>query len=125
VKRQKPHWLRRIVAVPALVYTALVFGWAIAHRLVGDGFWLLALINAFAAYLFAPLPLAALLALLARRRTAWIALALVALLFVSSFGGELTPPPPVVYAGMDTPALTVMTYNVRPSPPPSPRPNPT
>jgi vancomycin resistance protein VanJ len=100
------------VAAPVLLYAALVTGWAIAHRLVGDGFWLLALLNAFAVYLFAPLPLAALLALLARRRAAWISLTIAALLFVGFFGGEFTPPAPVVHAEEDTPTLTVMTYNV-------------
>lgn len=100
------------MATPVLLYAALVTGWAIAHRLVGDGFWLLALVNACAVYLFAPLPLAALLALLARRRVAWISLAIAALLFVGFFGGELTPPAPIVHAGDDTPTLTVMTYNV-------------
>jgi vancomycin resistance protein VanJ len=100
------------VAAPVLLYAALVTGWAITHRLVGDGFWLLALTNACAVYLFVPLPLATLLALLARRRAAWVALAITALLFVGFFGGEFTPPAPVVHAGDDTPTLTVMTYNV-------------
>lgn len=103
---------KRIVAVPVLLYAVLVVGWAVARRLVGDGFWLLALVNAFAIYLFAPLPLAALLALLARRRVAWLALAAVTLLLVSSFGAEIVPPLSVVHAGADAPALTVMTYNV-------------
>jgi endonuclease/exonuclease/phosphatase (EEP) superfamily protein YafD len=89
-----------------------VIGWAVAHWFVGDGFWLLALVNAFAVYLFAPLPLAALLAPLTRCRAAWPALLAVTLLFVSLFGAEITPPAPVVRAGEDTPALTVMTYNV-------------
>ena len=101
-----------IVAAPVLLYAALVTGWAIAHRFVGDGFWLLALVNAFAVYLFAPLPLAMLLALLARRRAAWIALAITALLFVGFFGAEFTPPAPVVRAEDDMPTMTVMTYNV-------------
>jgi len=100
------------MAAPVLLYAVLVVGWAVAHRLVGDGFWLLALVNAFAIYLFAPLPLAALLALLARRRAAWLALAAVTLLFVSLFGAEIAPPLSIVHAGADIPTLTVMTYNV-------------
>jgi vancomycin resistance protein VanJ len=112
VEKRRTRWFRSVAAAPVLVYAALVTGWAIAHRLVGDGFWLLALVNAFAVYLFAPLPLAAFLALLARRRAAWMALAITALLFVGLFGGELTLPAPVVRAGDDAPALTVMTYNV-------------
>jgi vancomycin resistance protein VanJ len=100
------------LAAPVFPYAALLTGWAIAHRLVGDGFWLLALVNACAVYLFAPLPVAMFLALLAQRRAAWISLAIVALLFVGFFGGEFTPPAPIVHAGDDTPTLTVMTYNV-------------
>jgi vancomycin resistance protein VanJ len=112
VEKRRIRWFRSVAAAPVILYTALVTGWAIAHRLVGDGFWLLALVNAFAVYLFAPLPLAASLALLARRRSAWGALAITALLFAGFFGGELIPPAPVVRAGDDAPTLTVMTYNV-------------
>ena len=100
------------MTAPVLLYAALVTGWAITHRLVGDGFWLLALVNACAVYLFAPLPLIALWTLLVRRRVAWISLAISALLFVGFFGGELTPSPPVVHARDDATTLTVMTYNV-------------
>ena len=100
------------MAAPVVLYAALVTGWAIAHRLVGDGFWLLALTNALAVYLFAPLPLVAILALVARHRVGWISLAIAALLFVGFFGGELTPPLRMVHAADDTPTLTAMTYNV-------------
>ncbi len=100
------------MTAPVLLYAALVIGWAVAHRVVGDGFWLLALVNAFAVYIFAPLPLAAFLALLSRRRAAWISLAIAALLLAGFFGGEFTPPPPTVYAGDEAATLTAMTYNV-------------
>jgi endonuclease/exonuclease/phosphatase (EEP) superfamily protein YafD len=109
---KKKTRFRSIVAAPVLAYAALVAAWAVAHRLVGDGFWLLGLVNAFAIYLFAPLPLAALLALVARRRAAWTALAIAALLLAGFFGGELTPPSPVVRAEDEAPTLTAMTYNV-------------
>jgi vancomycin resistance protein VanJ len=112
VERQRTHWFRRTVATLVLLYATLVAGWAVAHRLVGDGFWLLGLVSAFAVYLFVPLPMMALLALLARRRAPWAVLAIVALLFVSLFDGEITPPPPVVHAEADLSILTVMTYNV-------------
>ena len=105
-------WPRKISSGLLLVYAALVIGWAVAHQFVGDGYWLLALFNGFAVYLFAPLPLAALLALLARNRTAWLAWLSVALLFGALFGGDLLPPSPVARAGSTDPALTVMTYNV-------------
>ena len=104
--------IRKIASGSVLLYTALVVGWAAAHRLVGDRFWLLALGNAFAVYLFAPLPLAALLAVLARRRAAWIALSTVLLLFCGLFGGDLIPPSPIARAEANGIGLTAMTYNV-------------
>jgi vancomycin resistance protein VanJ len=105
-------WLRRIVSASVLAYTALLVGWAIAHRLIGDGFWILGLINAFAVYLFAPLPLVILAAVLGRRRELWGAASIVTALFVASFGRDLLPQSPVVRADTDAPSLTVMTYNV-------------
>jgi vancomycin resistance protein VanJ len=102
----EPNWLRKVASGAVMLYAGLVIGWAVAHALVGDGHWLLALVNAFAVYLFAPLPLVALLAALARRRGAWAALVAVTLLFLELFGGCLTPPSPTAHA------LTVMTYNV-------------
>jgi vancomycin resistance protein VanJ len=104
--------LRLIASSLVFLYAALVIGWYVAHSLVGDGFWLLAMVNAFAVYLFAPLPLAALLTVLARRRATWFALLVVSLLFLGLFGRDLMPPSSVVRAGTDAPALTVMTYNV-------------
>lgn len=95
-----------------VVYALVVASWVVAHELVGDEYWLLALLNALAVYLFVPLPIATFLALLARRRTAWISIAMVTLLFAGLFTGELTPPAPTVRAGDDAPSLTVMTYNV-------------
>jgi vancomycin resistance protein VanJ len=110
--KSRTGWPRRLASSLAFLYTASVIGWYVAHSLVGDGFWLLAMVNAFAVYLFAPLPFAALLAVLARRRTTWFALLVVVLLFFRLFGGDWVPPSPVVRAGVGTPALTVMTYNV-------------
>jgi len=108
----RTSWLGKIASGLVLLYATLVVGWAVAHRLVGDGYWLLALLNGFAVYLFAPLPLAALLTVLARRRAAWLALLTVTLLRGGLFGDDLLPPSAVVSAGAGDPALTVMTYNV-------------
>jgi vancomycin resistance protein VanJ len=105
-------WARRIASVFVFAYTALLVGWVVAHRLIGDSFWLLAMINAFAIYLFTPLPLVALAAVLARRRELWAALLVVVSLFVALFGSDLLPPSPVAQADAGTPSLTVMTYNV-------------
>ncbi|MCP4592994.1 MAG: hypothetical protein GY842_19850 [bacterium] len=110
--KSKSSWLKRIASGLATLYAILVTGWYVAYILVGDGFWLLAMGNSFAVYLFAPLPLAALLAGLAHRRATWFALLIVALLFLGLFGGDLTPPSPIAHAGATAPTLTVMTYNV-------------
>jgi endonuclease/exonuclease/phosphatase (EEP) superfamily protein YafD len=108
------QWFRRVVVGLALLYAALMVAWYAAYRTVGDGFWLLAMVNAFAVYLFAPLPFMALAAALSRRRLAWAALGIVTLLFLDLFGADLTPPLPAVQANPPTaaPGLTVMTYNV-------------
>jgi vancomycin resistance protein VanJ len=110
--QSRTSWLKQIVSGSVLLYAVLVIGWYLAHRLVGDSFWLLALINAFAVYLFAPLPLVALLTALAWRRLTRLALLIATLLFLGLFGGDLMPPSPVAHAGTEGPALTVMTYNV-------------
>jgi vancomycin resistance protein VanJ len=103
--------LRPLLSALLLLYAAAVSTWALAHHLVGDGYWLLALVNAFALYLFAPLPLAFVLAVAARRWASWLALALVVILFLGLFGAELTPPLHIARAKTDV-SLTVMTYNV-------------
>ena len=112
MKRSKNNWLGKLALSAVLLYAALVIGWAVAHQFVGDGFWLLALLNSFAFYLFAPLPLVALLTVLARRRLTWLALLSITLIFWGLFGADLTPPAPVARAGAAAPTLTVMTYNV-------------
>jgi len=108
----KPGCLGQIALGLVLLYTAVVVGWYAGYRLVGDDFWILAMINAFAVYLFAPLPLAALLTVLARRRFLWVATLTITILFFGLFGADLLPPPPVAHADTESPALTVMTYNV-------------
>jgi len=106
------RWLRRAACAIIFLYTVLITGWYVAYKLIGDGFWLLALLNAFAVYLFAPLPLVTLLTVLSRRRANWISLLAVILMFLGLFGSELTPPLPVAQAGTEFPSLTVMTYNI-------------
>ncbi|OQY18917.1 MAG: hypothetical protein B6I35_12355 [Anaerolineaceae bacterium 4572_32.2] len=110
--KSKSNWLGKLTSALVLLYTVAIIGWAIAHKLVGDGFWLLALANGFTIYLFAPLPLAALLAALSRRRATWVALLAPVLLFFNLFGADLTPSSSIAHAGTKNPTLTVMTYNV-------------
>ena len=106
------HWLRHLLAIPVVLYALAIVAWAIAHRAIGDGYWLLALVNAFSIYLFLPLPAMGLLSLLARRRAAWLSLGVAGVLFLSQFGGILIPPIPTVHASNEDTTLTAMTYNV-------------
>jgi vancomycin resistance protein VanJ len=94
-----------------LFYALTLFTWAVARWVAGDGYWLLGLINGFAVYLFAPLPLAALMSLLGHR-SARIAVLALAILFLSLFGRDLLPPLRRMRAAPASPVLTVMTYNV-------------
>ena len=112
MRESKPGCFRYAALGIILLYATGVTGWAIAYKIVGDGFWALAMVNAFAVYLFAPLPLVAILGILARHRTAWIVIAGVTLLFFGLFGGDLLPPFPIVRAEGGSPDLRVMTYNV-------------
>ncbi|MCX7681731.1 MAG: endonuclease/exonuclease/phosphatase family protein [Anaerolineae bacterium] len=102
---------RRLALFVVLLYTALLSGWYVAYLLIGDGFWLLGLVNAFAVYLFTPLPLIIGLAALVRQRLAWLVVIPVCI-FLVLFGPDLLPPSLVASAGAGEPALTVMTYNV-------------
>jgi endonuclease/exonuclease/phosphatase (EEP) superfamily protein YafD len=104
--------LKTIFSALVILHTGTLIGWAVARRLTGDRFWLLALVNAFAIYLFVPLPLTATLALLSRRHAAWASLTLAIILFASLFGAELLPPTSAIHAEDSAPTLTVMTYNV-------------
>jgi endonuclease/exonuclease/phosphatase (EEP) superfamily protein YafD len=100
-----------MITAAVLLYALAVFTWAGARYVLGDGYWLLGLINGFAVYLFAPLPLAAIISLRARR-TARVAVVALAILFLSLFGRDLLPPLRRTRAAPDSPVLTAMTYNV-------------
>jgi endonuclease/exonuclease/phosphatase (EEP) superfamily protein YafD len=104
--------LRRLATLTILSYGVLILAWYLAFRAIGDGLWWLGLLNAFALYLFAPLPPLAALALLTRQRVAWIALSITGVLFVTLFGDLLLPPLTVTHTGEPGPMLTVMSYNV-------------
>ena len=111
--RPYSHWSRVILWPIVTSYTLIVVAWYISFRLWGDRIWFLAMVNAFALYLFAPLPVIILGAALLRRRTAWGIALVPTLLFLSLFGADLFPPLPIAYAHLaDGPAITVMTYNV-------------
>ena len=99
-----------IVVVP--LYALLMVVWYGMYKTTGDRYWILALTNSFAAYLFIPLPLVTFLAVLLRRRCTWFATIAVTPLFLVLFGEALIPPVPIAQAQAGVPALTVMTHNV-------------
>jgi vancomycin resistance protein VanJ len=112
MKTHNANWPRDLKTTLVFSYALAVIGWFTAYTLTGDDFWLLAMVNAFAIYLFVPLPLVILTAALIRRRAAWIAALSVTMIALGTFGRDVTPPAPRASANADAPTMTVMTYNV-------------
>ena len=73
------------------VYAALILGWLAARLLWGDRLWPLAVVNSFPAVFFLPLPVAFVLAAFSRKRAAWVALCIPALLWLALFGWRYLP----------------------------------
>jgi endonuclease/exonuclease/phosphatase (EEP) superfamily protein YafD len=93
------------------IYLAGLLVWAILHVVFGDRWWWLFLLNSFSAYAFVPLPLVALVAMVARRRVLWGSLATAIVLGVWLHGAAFVPTGRTVQASHG-PTLTVMTYNL-------------
>ncbi len=102
--------VRNMLVAIAHVYLAGVLGWAMSRLLFLDRWWWLFMLNTFAIYLFAPLPLAFLVAWWTRRRELWIGCAIVLLLGVAIFTPFYLPHAQNV--AVSGPTLTVMTFNV-------------
>src|SRR5512145_267341 len=88
--KQTNVFLRLLIGL-AYLYSAGMAGWALLHGLAGDRWWWLFFLNTFALYLFLPLPLLVLLALLVRRRAAWLSTGLVLALWLYFYGGLFWP----------------------------------
>ena len=99
-----------LAAAFARVYSISVITWAILHFIFGDRWAWLFLITSFAPYLFAPLPVIAVIALVTRRRELLIEFAAIAMLAVYFYGGLFIPK--FIRASPETSVLTVMTYNM-------------
>jgi endonuclease/exonuclease/phosphatase (EEP) superfamily protein YafD len=100
----------RLLRPAAWACLAVMFTWLAAYLAAGDRFGYLALANLLAVYLFFPLPLVLLAALLCRSR--WLGIGFVAGLaaFLWLWGAQFLPG-----RGGSTernPSLSVMTYNV-------------
>jgi len=97
-----------------LLHTTLFTLWLLLRLLFFNRFWPLALVNTFAEYLFAPLPLLVLAALLKRNWRLLVPLLIPILTFTVMFG-ELFTPRLTDYSTnrpLDHPTITVMSFNV-------------
>jgi len=94
----------------AYVYVAGLLVWATLRTLVGDRYWWTFLLNAFALYLFAPLPAVVLAVLLARSRSGSVLAATVVALWADRYAGLFLAKERA--CGSDEHGLTVMTMNV-------------
>jgi vancomycin resistance protein VanJ len=100
------RWISRVSWV-YLVFLAL---WLALHLAAGDRFGHLALVNLLAVYLFLPLPVILLASVICRRTSVVAGGLMAALIFLYLWGGLFVPR--AAEASNQTPALTVMTYNV-------------
>lgn len=110
---QKNTWRKRVMQCMILLGHLYCFGvcvWFFLHSLFGDRWWWLFLLNALAVYMFLPLPVLALIAVLTRQQRLWIGIGATVVIGLYLYGGYLLP----TRAAHSTPesSLTVMTYNV-------------
>jgi vancomycin resistance protein VanJ len=106
--------MRLALALLAQIYFAGLFGWLILYAVFGDRWGWLFAVNSFAVYLFVPLPLASVAALLAGPRwvsaALWTQCAAAALVWAYLFGALFVPRAAAAEAA--GPPLRVMTANL-------------
>jgi endonuclease/exonuclease/phosphatase (EEP) superfamily protein YafD len=100
----------RLIRVLNWTYLAILFAWLIAYLSTGDSIAYLGLVNLAAVYLFFPLPLVLLAALLCRSRSLGAGFLIGAAAFIWLWGVQFLPRLTGVSAA--SPKLSVMTYNV-------------
>ena len=93
----------------AFVYVVLILVWLGLWQATGDDLWWMALLNRIVVPLFAPAPLATLLALITRQSKAFVVSLIPPFIFGGLFWPYLVPRPAPVTG---QPVLRVMTYNV-------------
>lgn len=103
------RWIVARSRALSIVYLAGMIVWAVLSAALGDRTWWLFVANALAVYLFVPLPLVLITALLTRRRGLALGFVIVLAIGLARFGG-LFAPNTTIAAGDR--ALTVMTYNI-------------
>jgi endonuclease/exonuclease/phosphatase (EEP) superfamily protein YafD len=97
-----------LVALAA--YAVFVVGWLLARGWMGDSQWQVAILNTFPVLVFAPLPLALVVAVLVRRRAGWALVALPLAVWLALFGWRYLPRTAAAEAA--GPELRVMAFNV-------------
>lgn len=93
------------------IYVVFIILWVVARLLIFDRFWLLALLNTVAAYLFVPLPILLFSSIWKRNRVSLAELCIPSLLFVLMFG-HLFWPPASNEIVEDNQVITLMSFNV-------------
>lgn len=110
MSRRTPRIHCRDLTIAAVVYLCFLFGWLGLYLLTGDRFIVVALLNFAAIYLFVPLILVLLVAVVCKNR--WLGVGfLVGLLALLLLWGDHFIPSNDVNSS-DRPTLRVMTYNV-------------
>lgn len=107
---KRPSWFKQLFNGLSLVYLVGVVVYLILRLTVGDGNTRLALVNSFAYFLFIPLPVLFVLALLARSRLAFLRLLPVLVMLLVWIGPRFIPKPVVSANGEQT--IHLMSLNV-------------
>jgi vancomycin resistance protein VanJ len=103
-------WIVARLVTLARVYFTFLLGWVILRALAGDRWWWLFMFNSLALYLFAPLPVILIVAILGRRRDVWMGLSVSLVAAVYLFGGLFWCKSTALHAAGTS--LTVMSYNI-------------
>ncbi len=109
-KKRRGAFLIRSLFILVDLYLIGILVWINLHNLFADRWWWLFSLNSFAIYLFIPLPLTIIIALLSRRAEHWLGNAAVLLIWLMLYGELFIPRQPRARAS--APTLTVMTYNM-------------
>lgn len=104
------NFLCSLSVAASWIYLVLFFSWLGVYLLTGERFLLVALINYLAIYLFFPLVLVLLTAILCQKKIFYVGVLIGALGFIWFWGAQFLPR--VNRDRTDNPTLSVMTYNV-------------
>lgn len=100
-----------VLSLVTTIYVVFIIFWMAARLLIFDQFWLLALLNTVAEYLFAPLPILLFISIWKRNRVSLAELCIPLLLFMLMFG-HLFWPPSSNERVEDKQSIALMSFNV-------------